>query len=82
VEKLTCGVLLHISNESLVLLDRKPRISYYNGSIHSIRTKMIFLLIVILIIPVCAIAVWFVLANKASDERYEREIERIYGRKR
>jgi phage gp36-like protein len=43
---------------------------------------MIYLLFAILIIPLCAIAVWFVLANKASDERYEREIERIYGRKR
>jgi hypothetical protein len=30
----------------------------------------------------CAIAVWFVLANRASDERYERELDRIYGRKR
>ena len=43
---------------------------------------MIFLLLAIFIIPLCAIAVWFVLANKASDERYEREIEQIYSRKR
>jgi len=43
---------------------------------------MIYLLIAILIVPLCAIAIWFVLANKASDERYERELDRIYGRKR
>lgn len=42
---------------------------------------MIYLLLVFLILPLCGIAVWFVLANKASDERYERELDRIYKRK-
>jgi hypothetical protein len=43
---------------------------------------MIWLLLVIFILPLCCIAAWFVAVSKASDERYERELDRIYGRRR
>jgi hypothetical protein len=45
-------------------------------------TTLVILLFVTLIIPLCGIAIWFVLANKRTDEWYEREIDKIYSRKR
>jgi len=45
-------------------------------------TTLIILLIITLIIPLVCIAVWFVLANRATDEWYEREIQKINARKR
>lgn len=42
-----------------------------------------FLYIVLAIMVACNIdiVVWVVLKNKESDERYEKELDRIYGRK-
>jgi len=42
-----------------------------------------FLYVVLAIMVACniGIVVWVVLKNKESDERYERELDRIYGRK-
>jgi len=45
-------------------------------------TTLIILLMVTLILPLIGIAIWFVLANKATEEAYDKAIEEIYARKR
>ena len=37
---------------------------------------------VLMVLALCAIGGWVVKKNAESDERYERELDRIYGRKR
>lgn len=42
----------------------------------------LYILLAIMVAFQCGIIIWVVIKNKQSDEKYERELDRIYGRKR
>jgi hypothetical protein len=44
--------------------------------------KFVYIVLVVMVILNCCIVAWVLIKNAESDEKYEKELDRIYGRKR